>query len=55
MLLVSSTSFFNLWIEEFVGSTRYNTYALGHLDREEAERYWNTQILGQNEEKIGKI
>lgn len=39
VLLVSSDSFFNLWVEKFVGPTRYNTYILGHLDREEAEMY----------------
>ena len=39
VILSSSDSFFNLWVERFVGPSRYTTYVLGHLDKSEAEEY----------------
>ena len=40
VVLAGSDSFFNLWVEWFVGPSRYMTFVLGHLDEKESERYW---------------
>ena len=42
--MASSDSFFNLWLEKFIGSSRYNTYVLGHLNKAESLKYWEAKI-----------
>ena len=48
VVLASSDSFFNLWVERFIGPSRYNTYVLGHLDKADVEMYWD-KIFEENE------
>ena len=38
IVLASSNSFFNLWVEQFIGPSRYTTFVLGHLDEKESEK-----------------
>lgn len=52
IVLLSSDSFFNLWVEQFVGPTRYSVYVLGHLERKEAESYWEEVVLMQNAHQL---
>lgn len=51
VVLASSDSFFNLWVERFIGPSRYSTYVLGHLDPTEAKRYWQG-LLSDNEKLL---
>ena len=48
VVLISSDSFFDQWVEKFVGSSRYSVYVVGHLDKEEAEIYWKENVLTEN-------
>jgi len=50
VVLLSSDSFFNLWVENFVGASRYDVYVVGHLERSEAEKYWNERVLKKYKE-----
>jgi len=54
VLLASSDSFFNLWVERFVGPSRYSTFVLGHLDRNKSEIYQN-QLLKENQRLIAEV
>ena len=54
VVLASSDSFFNLWVERFIRPSRYVTYLLGHLEEVEAERYWNV-LLKQSETLLKRI
>ena len=54
VVLASSDSFFHLWVERFVGPSRYQSYVLGHLNKTEAERYWN-KLLEKNENLLKSI
>lgn len=47
VVLSSSDSFFNLWVEWFDGPSRYTTFVLGHL----AVRYWE-ELLKRNHKLI---
>ena len=47
VILISSESFFDQWVEGFVGPSNYSVYVVGHLDKEEAESYWNQTILSK--------
>lgn len=49
VLMASSDSFFNRWVEKYIGSSRYVTYVLGHLDRNEAKKYWEMILLSEYE------
>ena len=51
-ILISSDSFFDQWVAQFVGSSRYNTYVVGHLDREEAEIYWKEKLQMRNAHQL---
>ena len=44
VIMASSDSFFNLWLEKYIGSSRYNTYVLGHLSKDESLRYWQAKV-----------
>ena len=48
VVLISSDSFFDQWVEQFVGPSRYSVYVVGHLDKKEAEIYWKENILTEN-------
>ena len=48
VIMVSSDSFFNLWLEKFIGSSRYNTYVLGHLNKAESLKYWEAKITSSS-------
>ena len=45
MIMARSDSFFNLWVERFIGASRYNTYVLGHLNKSEALKYWESKVV----------
>ena len=49
VIMASSDSFYNLWVERFIGSSRYNTYVLGHLDEEDARRYWEMKVSDKHQ------
>ena len=44
-MLVSSDSFFHLWVADYIGSSRYVNYVIGDLDKEDAEQYWVEQLI----------
>ena len=46
-LLLSSDSFFHLWVASYIGSSRYTSYVLGDLTEEEAGIFWNEKLLPQ--------
>ena len=48
VIMATSDSFFTLWIERFIGSSRYNTYVLGHLDETDLQKYWKERVLVDN-------
>lgn len=52
--LASSDSFFHLWVEQFMGSSRYTTYVLGHLDEDETRRYWEYKVLKDHDNMLKK-
>ena len=45
VIMASSDSFYHLWVEKFIGSSRYSTYVLGHLDKSDARRYWSKVVV----------
>ena len=45
VIMASLDSFFNLWVEKFIGSSRYTTYVLGHLNHDEAKEYWESMNI----------
>ncbi len=47
VVLGTSDSFYNLWIEEFVGPTRFKSYVVGNLSLEEAENFWKDRLLSR--------
>ena len=51
VILASSDNFFNLWVERFVGPSWYMTFVLGHLDEDDAGRYWQ-ELLKRNHKLI---
>ena len=48
VIMASSDSFFNLWVEKFIGASRYNTYVLGHLNKSEALKYWESKVVNDS-------
>jgi len=32
------------WLANFVGNDRFKVYPIGHLSKEEAERFWEERI-----------
>ena len=55
VVLASSDSFFHLWVEKFVGSSRYTNYVIGHLDEGEARRYWESKVTKDYEDLLKKV
>lgn len=49
VILGSSDSFFHLWVEKFVGASRFQSYVIGDLPKAEAERFWQERIIKQLE------
>ena len=39
-LFASSDSFFHLWLAKFIGTTRYESYVIGNLTKDDAKVYW---------------
>ena len=54
VVMASSDSFYNLWVERYIGSSRYTTYVLGHLDKDDARRYWEDRVLVDNAHMLKK-
>ena len=52
ILMASSKSFFNLWAEKFIGSSRSNAYVLGHLNKNDVIRYWENKVLVDNADSL---
>lgn len=44
VILASSDSFYPLWLSRYIGSKRFNTYVIGDLGKEEAQRYWEEHV-----------
>ena len=44
-LLISSDSFFHIWVASYIGASRYASYVLGDLTNEEAENFWNQRLV----------
>lgn len=49
VILGTSDSFFHLWIEKYVTASRFTSYVVGNLSRQESERFWNEKLLTQTE------
>lgn len=47
VILGTSDSFFHLWIEKQVTASRFTSYVVGNLSREEAETFWKDKLLAQ--------
>jgi hypothetical protein len=47
VVLGSSDSFFHLWVQKYIGSSRFTSYVIGDLSRHEAERFWKERIITQ--------
>ena len=45
VLLCSSDSFMHNWLSNYVGNDRFNTYAIGHLTKEEAKNFWDDRVV----------
>lgn len=54
-LLVSSDSFFHLWVASYIGASRYSSYVLGDLTKEEAELFWNQRLLSRVQYRDSKL
>ena len=39
-ILVSSDSFFHLWVSGFIGTSRYANYVIGDLPKESTKEFW---------------
>jgi len=48
VVLGTSDSFFHLWIEKFIGASRFKSYVVGNLSREEAGNFWTDKLLTRN-------
>lgn len=46
-LLVSSDSFFHLWVSNYVGASRFVNYVIGDLAKKDAETFWRERLLPQ--------
>ena len=44
VIMASSDSFFHRWISQYVDSTCFRNFVVGHLSKEEAKRYWENEI-----------
>lgn len=44
MILASSDSFFHIWITKLIGSTRYEAYVIGDLEKEDARVFWQQKL-----------
>ena len=45
------------WLANFIENDRFNIYAIGHLSKEQARRFWNERIVanphsGENKMKF---
>ena len=42
------------WLANFIGNDRFNVYAIGHLSKEQAKRFFNERIVtvASDENKI---
>jgi hypothetical protein len=47
VVLGSSDSFFHLWVQKYIGSSRFTSYVIGDLPRDEAERFWKERVITQ--------
>ena len=44
-LLISSNSFFHLWVENFIGTSRYTNYVVGHLHKSDARKFGKSSLF----------
>jgi len=47
VILGSSDSFFHLWVTKYIGASRFTSYVIGNLPKDEAERFWNERVVNQ--------
>ena len=52
VVMASSDSFFNLWVKKFIGSSRYSTYVVGHLNKGCAKEYWEMVVLKEYADEL---
>ena len=45
IVLASSDSFFHLWVTKFVGSSRFKSYVIGDLSRDDSKKFWEEKIV----------
>jgi hypothetical protein len=45
VVLGTSDSFFHLWIAKYIGTSRFTSYVVGDLSKEEAKRFWNERVI----------
>ncbi len=51
VMLGSSSSFFHLWVSNYILEGQYKSYVIGDLSQKEAKRYWQEHILTQSDWK----
>ena len=44
VLLDSSDSFYQIWLSKFLGSNRFNTFVVGNLSKDEAQKFWKEPL-----------
>jgi AAA+ ATPase superfamily predicted ATPase len=47
VILGSSDSFFHLWVQKYIGASRFNSYVIGDLAKSEARLFWDKHVITQ--------
>ena len=47
VILGSSDSFFHLWVQRYIGSSRFNSYVVGDLAKPDAQLFWDKHVITQ--------
>ena len=45
VVLAASDSFFHLWVQKFIGSSRIKSYVIGNLTKQEAQQFWMSRAV----------
>ena len=51
-LLISSDSFFHLWVAKYIGTSRYINYVIGDLDKSSAEIFWKEKLCAVEHQNL---
>jgi hypothetical protein len=53
VVLGTSDSFFHLWMAKYIGTSRFTSYVVGDLSKEEAKRFWNERVISSQTSSEG--